>query len=62
MERRRAYQGNTGSAASYRELNGLEAFGIEQQHRTRSVRTFAIKVFDRDEGEDQGFTLVAKKL
>jgi uncharacterized protein YecT (DUF1311 family) len=43
MERRQAYQGNSGSAARCRETNGLEAFGSEQQRGTRFVRNQAVR-------------------
>jgi hypothetical protein len=61
MERRQAHGINTGRAAIYRETKGVEAFGIEQQRGTRSVRKFAIKRFERDEEEDQACSFGPKK-
>jgi hypothetical protein len=62
MERRQVYGINTGRAATYRETKGVEVSGIEQQRGTSSVRKFVIKLFDRDEGEDQGCPFGAKKI
>jgi hypothetical protein len=60
MERRQAYQGNySGSAASCREPTALKRLAVSN---SAGLVLYVIKLFDRDEGEEQGCSFGTKKL